>query len=601
MQSNTPNRPMDDSLYYSSEDWEQRIRECDEMVTHYWEQNPDLRERIDEKKALQQTIAKLCEGFSLPPAPPLFPTAVTPPQDDKPAGEPNRLNKLKQPPLLQWNPVHELKNRIRAGHQQIRESVAAHQATIVRRTQAHNRKCPFQSIDEEQACRSDLLHDQINTWRKVLPDLMRRFAKIPDPRQPGCIEHSVTVLLMYGLFAFIFKLESRRAMNRELSSPLAFAHIQKLFPAIDSLPHACTLARFLERTDPKEIEALTVGLVRDLIRRKKFKKLLIKGCLPITIDGAQKLYRDGVLQDPRWCERSVGSPNNPHKQQYVYVIEANITFKNGLTIPLMSEFLYRDNNQLLDSEGKQDNEITAVERLASRLKQYFPRLKLMLFGDAMFATTGIIELLKANRWEFIIQFSKRRSTALAKKLDATKPDRFTVPGQPMYRRRQQQFYYTNDVNEGFSGDLMIHLVGCAEHYQEVNPLTGDIEDRYSERAWLSSVPITRDNVHELINLGARKKELIEDSINTMKNRGYHYQHAFSYDFNAMRGFHYLMRLGYAINALSEFSTVMKKYVKSLGCSATLKRIKETFFSPWLPLSWYEQQRQNVPRLCLQLE
>ena len=37
------------------------------------------------------------------------------------------------------------------------------------------------------------------------------------------------------------------------------------------------------------------------------------------------------------------------------------------------------------------------------------------------------------------------------------------------------------------------------------------------------------NVHELINLGARKKEAIEDSINTEKNRGYHYKHLFSHN------------------------------------------------------------------------
>jgi len=32
-------------------------------------------------------------------------------------------------------------------------------------------------------------------------------------------------------------------------------------------------------------------------RKKKFKKLLIHGCVPITVDGTQKLYRDGLLQD----------------------------------------------------------------------------------------------------------------------------------------------------------------------------------------------------------------------------------------------------------------------------------------------------------------
>ena len=84
-----------------------------------------------------------------------------------------------------------------------------------------------------------------------------------------------------------------------------------------------------------------------------------------------------------------------------------------------------------------------------------------------------------------------------------------------------------------------------------------------------------------MNDGARKLGLIEDNFNTEKNRGYHYKHAYSYDWNGIQGFHYLMRLAHCINAISEFTKMLKKYIKSLGCSATLKLIKETLFSPWV--------------------
>jgi myosin-crossreactive antigen len=106
------------------------------------------------------------------------------------------------------------------------------------------------------------------------------------------------------------------------------------------------------------------------------------------------------------------------------------------------------------------------------------------------------------------------------------------------------------------------------------------------------------NSHELCNLGARKKESIEDSINTEKNRGYHYKHAFSYHWNAMRGFHYLMRMAHAINALSEFTKKLKQFIKKQGCEAVLKLIKETLFNPWLPVEWYEAQLLEVPQLRL---
>ena len=95
--------------------------------------------------------------------------------------------------------------------------------------------------------------------------------------------------------------------------------------------------------------------------------------------------------------------------------------------------------------------------------------------------------------------------------------------------------------------------------------------------------------------------LMEDSINTEKNRGYRYKHAFSYHWNALQGFHYLMRLAHAINAICEFTKALKKTMKELGCSATFKLIKETLFNPWLPTTWYEEQLLKTPQLRLQLE
>jgi len=149
--------------------------------------------------------------------------------------------------------------------------------------------------------------------------------------------------------------------------------------------------------------------------------------------------------------------------------------------------------------------------------------------------------------------------------------------------------------------LKIHLVSCLEKWEEVDKTTGDIIFKYSQHQWLSSIRINIDNVHELCNLGSRKLGLLEDSIHTEKHRGYHYEHAFSYDWNAMQGFHLLMRLAHAVNALSEFTKKLKKWIKEHGCSAILKLIKETIFNPWLPKEWYAQQHIKPVRLPLQIE
>ena len=267
----------------------------------------------------------------------------------------------------------------------------------------------------------------------------------------------------------------------------------------------------------------------------------------------------------------------------------------------MTEYLHRDNNQLIDPDGKQDSETTAFERLAERLKRYFPRLKMIFFMDTMYATQPVMEILHNHHWEYIIRLPKKKLTDLAEQLKKKKETHQAIPEQPAYRKREQTFYWENNMTYGYEWQLTIHLAACCEQYKDVDKKTGKIIDCFSEFAWISSLRVTINNSHELFNLGARKKDLIEDSINTEKNRGYEYKHAFSYNWNAMQGFHYLMRLGHAINAISEFTKKLKRYIKELGCSATLKLIKETLFSPWLPLTWYENQTVENPPLQFQLE
>jgi hypothetical protein len=548
-------------------------------------ENPDLYRMVEEKKAILLKEVNEKKVMTSPIS-----------QLEKVS-----VPKLEEPIYFKQYQQEHLKSKIAANQKFIHEEVTATQSVIISRTQARNVKQPHGSIEEMTAERADKLAAQIQAWRSVFPILIKRFSKIKDPRRAKSVKHQLVVVMLYGLFAFIFRLSSRREMNRELTSVVIFENLKKLFPEIESIPHADTIARVLEKIDVNEIERAHFLLINQLIRNKKFKKLLISDCLPIALDGTQKLYRDGELHDLRWLNRKVGNKETESNQQYVYILEANIVFQNGLTIPLLTEYLKTEWNVLSNPEGKQDCELVAFERLATKLKKYFPRLKIIVFADALFATQPVLERLYNNHWEYVIQFSKEKLKYFAKLLNLKREKAQSIPEQPYYRERQQEFYWYNDVTWGYDWKLKIHLISCVEKWKEVDKKTGEISAKHSQHQWVSSIRININKVHELCNLGARKMWLLEDSINTEKNRGYHYEHAFSFHWNAMQGFHLLMRLAHAVNAISEFTKKLKKWIKEQGCSATLKLIKETLFNPWLPVEWYEQQHKKSIRLALQLE
>jgi hypothetical protein len=121
---------------------------------------------------------------------------------------------------------------------------------------------------------------------------------------------------------------------------------------------------------------------------------------------------------------------------------------------------------------------------------------------------------------------------------------------------------------------------CKEEWQTVSP-SGDVITNTSRHAWLSSHALNRNNLHERCNLGARYRWGIEAGFLVEKHQGYHYEHSFSLNWNAMKGYHLLMRMGHLFNTLARFSRCLSEFYKTLGVRPTIKFIRETCSGPWL--------------------
>ena len=50
---------------------------------------------------------------------------------------------------------------------------------------------------------------------------------------------------------------------------------------------------------------------------------------------------------------------------------------------------------------KQDCEINAFKRLAKKIKEEYPRLKIIIGADALYASKTIMDICKENGWKYI--------------------------------------------------------------------------------------------------------------------------------------------------------------------------------------------------------
>lgn len=486
---------------------------------------------------------------------------------------------------LRREELKQLKVERRRAAQKLRRRQAEQGHRTPPQTAISNSKSAWSTVEQERAARQEAIEGQLQVFRSALPTLLNRLSQIRDPRNPKTIKHKLAVVMLYGLLTFVYQMASRREANKKMSMPVFLQNLQLMFPELESLPHHDTLNRLLSGIEVEAIEQAQVELIRRFIRGKKFERYLVAGCYPIAVDGTQKFTRNRCW-DEACLEREVGNKNDENgtsQQYYVYVLEANLAFANGMTIPLASEFLsYEKGDQ---EKNKQDCELRAFRRLAARIKECFPRLPILVLLDGLYANGPVVELCRHYHWQFMIVLQDDSLTTVWEEANGLIK---IQPGNHLRRHwgnRKQHFWWVNEIEYRYGNNgrkrQLLHLVVCEENWEEVAVDSGAIVTKTSRHAWISSHALNRDNLHERCNLGARHRWAIESNILVEKQHGYHYEHCFSYNWEAMRGYHYLMRLGHLINVLAQNTARLARICRSRGIRGLIDFLRETCSGPWL--------------------
>lgn len=468
-----------------------------------------------------------------------------------------------------------------------------------------NSKSEWTTVEQEKQARQQAIEAVLKVYRCVLPTLLRRFEKIRDPRNPKTVKHKSTVLMLYGILVFVFQMSSRREANRQMTLPMFLENLRLMLPELASVPHQDTLNRLLSGIEVEEIETTLVELVQRFIRNKKFCSYLVSQHYPIAVDGSQKLARDWCGAE-QWLERQVQCTEEDgtagtRPQYYVYVLEASLAFANGMTIPLMSEFLnYMEGDQ---QRNKQDCELKAFRRLAERLKGCFPRLPILVLLDGLYPSGPVMEICRHYRWQYMIVLQDGSLPSVWEEVGGLGKLQVNNHLERSWGNRKQRFRWVNDIEYRY-GDTgrkkqIVHVVICRETWEEVNSKAATIAQKQSRHAWISSEPLSRQNVHERCNLGARHRWGIETSFLVEKHHGYCYEHCFSYNWSAMKGYHFLMRLGHLINILAQKTEYLSGLVRRKGVRGMIRFLLETCTGPWLDA---ERIRASLASPCqLRLE
>ena len=240
----------------------------------------------------------------------------------------------------------------------------------------------------------------------------------------------------------------------------------------------------------------------------------------------------------------------------------------------------------------------AFSRLAARLKEHFPRLPVLLLLDGLYAEGPVFALCRRYHWQFMIVLQDKDLPSVWEEVKGLGKLQLQNHREQKWGNRKQRFRWVNDIEYRYGEQgrkkEMLYVVVCEEIWEEIAANSAAAVSKAARHAWISSVPLNRDNVHERCNLGARYRWGIEEGILVEKRQGYHYEHSFSYTWEAMRGYHFLMQVAHLLNMLVQNSARLVRLVRNRGLRGLLQFLRTTCSGPWLDA---ERIRQLLASPC----
>lgn len=260
--------------------------------------------------------------------------------------------------------------------------------------------------------------------QRFYPELFAKFGQIKDPRNSSYIEYSSKVMLGTVYYKGIAGISSMQGMTRNFNDDAVVKNLYR-FMGSDSkqyLPHGVTINEFLERLEPSELEEIQADIVYKMIRRKTFDDAKVLGKWLVLVDGSE-LDEGNTKKNDNYLSRCYNKGKETEFTKYHRsVLEAKIYFGNNLvcsiaTEPIENSAEYNE-KKLSEEEIKQDCESKAFVRLASKIKNRFPRLPICIVADGLYVSEKVLKMCQANRWDYIIRYKEGCAPSIEQEYEA---------------------------------------------------------------------------------------------------------------------------------------------------------------------------------------
>jgi hypothetical protein len=318
---------------------------------------------------------------------------------------------------------------------------------------------------------------------------------------------------------------------------------------VNKVPCDTQTRTILDERDPAEIEPLFSDIFRQLQRGKCLEKMVfLDDYYLISIDGTG-YFSSNEIHCNSCCTKT---NSKTHVVTYYHQMLSGAIVHPDLkeVIPVAPEPIIKQ-----DGEVKNDIERNASKRFLTKLRKTHPHLRLIVVEDSLYSNTPHIRELEKHNLKYIIGAKEGDHAFLFNYIESAVKDKLTTEIKFEKDGIFHQFRFMNNVplNES-NQDQLVNFV----EYWETTP------KKALHFSWVTNLKVTEENVFEIMRGGRARWRIENETFNTLKNQGYHFEHNFGHGYkNLSVVFAMLMMLAFLVDQVQQitsrlFNEVWKK-------------------------------------------
>jgi hypothetical protein len=334
------------------------------------------------------------------------------------------------------------------------------------------------------------------------------FEQVTDQRAENA-KISMPDALMSGFAMFSLKDPSLLAFDERQATDSNLGSIY----GIEQVPGDTQMRTILDDVAPAEIRPVFRDVVRQLQRTKKLEKFVFLGGSYLTsLDGtgyfsSKTIHCSSCMEK---VNKKTGEVTYYHQLMGGVIIHPNLRE----VIPLMPEPILKQ-----DGETKNDCERNAAKRFLAQLKQDYPDLTFTITEDALSPNAPHIRELEKHGFHYILGVKEGDHEYLFEQVALARQKGRTTE----YERRSggivHRFSFVNQMPLNKSNpDILVNFV----EYWEIS------EGKTQHFCWVTDFTITKLNVFTIMRGGRARWKVENETFNTLKNQGYHFEHNFGH-------------------------------------------------------------------------